>query len=153
VTSRRCKYVKCEGPIPGTARADAEFCRPEHKSAHHNEQRRSQGTTAKRLDPASGPESDGSGQILDLSEARSARPLQQPTDCQRLLIALRARGPAGLHTHEIRKLGISGNPSQRAADLEERGYELRRKREHKGRRPGVRLFLVSEPGQLTEKAA
>lgn len=75
-----------------------------------------------------------------------------PTDGERLLIALRARGATGIHSHEIRKLGISGNPSQRAAELEAAGYEIRHEREHKGRRPGVRYTLISEPGVLVEAA-
>lgn len=76
----------------------------------------------------------------------------QPTDTQRLLIALQARGPKGIYSHEIRKLGISGNPSQRVADLEALGYEIDHRREHKGRRPGVRYTLTAEPQSLAEAA-
>ena len=72
--------------------------------------------------------------------------LKQPTDTARLLTALRARGPVGIHSHEIRRLGISGNPSQRVKELEEDGHQIEHRREHKGRRPGVRYRLLADAG-------
>lgn len=51
--------------MPVTARADADFCCPEHKSAHHNEERREREATAKRLNPASAPE------IVPIAEIRA----------------------------------------------------------------------------------
>jgi len=75
------------------------------------------------------------------------------TDNERLLTAPRARGPVGIHSHEIRKLGISGNPSQRISELEEAGYSIEHKREHKGRRPGVRYTLVGSDAEVNGAAA
>jgi len=69
----------------------------------------------------------------------------EPTDCERVLAVLRARGKSGIHSHEIRKLGLSGNPSQRVRELEAQGFEISHEREHKGRRPGIRYRLVAEP--------
>lgn len=66
------------------------------------------------------------------------------TDCDRMLDELAKAGPAGVHSHDLRRMGISGNPSQRAADLEAKGHKLRRVRENRGKRPGVRYFLVSD---------
>lgn len=71
----------------------------------------------------------------------------EPTDCERIAAKLKTLGSRGLHSHEIRKLGFSGNPSQRITELEDQGYEIRHVREHVGRRPGTRYFLISEPGQ------
>lgn len=68
------------------------------------------------------------------------------TDCERFLAALREAGPQGLHSHDARRQGLSGNPSQRAADLEAKGYAIRRQRENRGKRPGVRFFLVGSVG-------
>lgn len=78
---------------------------------------------------------------------------KEPTDAERMLIALRARGNTGLHSHEVRKLGISAHPSQRAAELEAKGYEIKRTKEFKGRRPGVRFTLIAEPGSTVARAA
>jgi hypothetical protein len=147
---RTCKH--CHGPIPVTAKANAEFCHPNHKSAWHNKQRRSQGATDKRLAPASDRASVGSAEIAELSEARERPRLKEPTDAERLLLALRARGEVGIHSHEIRKLSISGNPSQRVADLEALGHRIEHTREFQGRRPGVRYTLVAEAEQLSEAA-
>jgi hypothetical protein len=75
-----------------------------------------------------------------------------PTDCEKVLTALRARGKAGIHSHEIRRLGFSGNPSQRVTELEEQGFEISHVREHKGRRPGIRYLLIAEPSSRAEAA-
>lgn len=86
--------------------------------------------------------------VLDDARGR----IKQPTDNERLLIALRARGATGIHSHEIRKLGISGNPSQRISELEEQGFEISKVREHKGRRPGTRYTLVGSSAGTQERA-
>lgn len=82
---------------------------------------------------------------------RVLRVVKEPTDCERLANFLRVRGPAGGHSHEIRRLAISGNPSQRVADLEAQGFVIEHQREFKGRRPGMRYVLVAEP-QSTPQA-
>jgi hypothetical protein len=68
------------------------------------------------------------------------------SDRDRLLTLLEEAGPAGIHSHEIRRRGISGHPSQRAKELEEQGYPIRREREFVGNRPGVRFFLEESAG-------
>jgi len=78
---------------------------------------------------------------------------REPYDRDRILIALKARGSQGVHSHEIRRLGLSGHPSMRISELEDRGYEIEHTREHKGRRPGVRYMLVSEPQSVSEAKA
>jgi len=83
----------------------------------------------------------------------SERVLAQPFDRDRILTALKARGSQGIHSHEIRRLGLSGHPSMRISELEERGYSIEHHREHKGRRPGVRYVLVSEPRSVSEAKA
>ena len=145
---RRCKYAQCRKHLPVTARKNAEFCDSRCRSAHHNEQRLRQGAPGKRLDPASAPQSPASGEIHSLSEAR----LHEPFDRDRILTALKARGSQGIHSHEIRKLGLSGHPSMRISELQERGYEIEHRREHKGRRPGVRYVLISSPGAAVNEA-
>jgi hypothetical protein len=60
--------------------------------------------------------------------------------------ALRAAGSRGLHTSEIRSSRLSGNPSQRAADLEERGFRIRIRPEHLGGRNGARHTLIHDAG-------
>jgi hypothetical protein len=67
------------------------------------------------------------------------------SDASRVLHLLERAGRAGVHSHELRRAGISGNPSQRIIDLQELGYEITSEREHVGRRPGARYKLV-EPG-------
>ncbi len=89
--------------------------------------------------------------VHSLDDARRAKP-KELTDCDRIAIALKARGSAGIHSHEIRKLGLSGHPSMRISELEERGYVIEHTREFKGRRPGVRYTLISEPGELAKAA-
>lgn len=38
---------------------------------------------------------------------------KEPTDCERLLEWAERMGPVGIHSHDARKHGFSGNPSQR----------------------------------------
>jgi hypothetical protein len=70
---------------------------------------------------------------------------REPTDCERLLKLLR-EWPAGVHSHAIRNLGVSGNPSQRVRELRDRGFNIESKRENRGKRPGVRYTLRGTPG-------
>jgi hypothetical protein len=64
------------------------------------------------------------------------------SDTDRLRILLGAAGTLGVHSHEIRREGISGNPSQRAKDLVTRGIEVSKRRENVGRRQGIRYWLA-----------
>lgn len=73
------------------------------------------------------------------------------SDKDKLLAILRDRGEKGVHTSELRRMGASGNPSQRRLDLLADGYEIRSEREsYRGRdgktRPGARFILESGPG-------
>lgn len=147
-----CKYEKCAGPMPVTARANADFCTSRCKSSHHNEKRREQETADKRLDPASGRRISPSGEVRSISEARKCAALKEPTDCELIALALKMAGPNGLHSHTIRKRGLSGHPSERIRELEAKGYVYEHRREFKGHRPGVRYVLVSEPGRLAKAA-
>jgi len=71
------------------------------------------------------------------------------SDRLRFLRALEEAGRAGLHSHDVRRRGISGHPSERARELEAQGVKIRRERENVGRRPGVRFFLEGgvKPGE------
>ena len=73
---------------------------------------------------------------------------------QVVLRELRSAGARGVHTFELRRMFI-GNPSQRIAELEARGYVVSRARERlNGDAIGCRYTLVSEPGaQPAERAA
>lgn len=70
-----------------------------------------------------------------------------------MLEFLRERGQHGAHTSEIRRLGISGNPSQRRLDLIDRGCRISSTPEDftdaRGkRRRGARFILISEPDDV-----
>jgi hypothetical protein len=69
------------------------------------------------------------------------------TDADRLLSLLLERPAYGMHSHDIRRYGISGNPSQRIKDLEARGYSFSKERENRGKRPGTRYKLI-DSGRL-----
>lgn len=57
---------------------------------------------------------------------------------------LRQAGPRGCHTLDLRREGVSGNPSQRAADIEAKyGVTVDREWENRGRRRGKRFRLSS----------
>lgn len=146
----RCRY--CKGPMPVTARTGAKYCCPEHKNAWHNQERRKQEAADKRLAPARERRVSSSGEVRSIAEARKRVALKAPTDCQLIALALKVAGPNGLHSHTIRMRGLSGHPSMRISELEERGYEIEHTREFKGRRPGVRYTLISEPGQMAKAA-
>lgn len=71
------------------------------------------------------------------------------TDTDRMIALLRERGARGAHTSELRRLGISGNPSQRRKDAIAQGYEISSERESfigagGKRRPGARFVLQRE---------
>lgn len=108
--TRRCRYRKCGGPIPVTARADAGFCCPEHKSAHHNEERRVRDATAKRLDPASAREGSRGGNVRDLNTARELQDAQpekaQWADAidEQIRRTLTAAGE--IHANDLDELGV-----------------------------------------------
>ena len=70
MTARTCKYAKCGGPIPVTAREGTDFCKPRCRSAHHNEQRRLGVGTDKRLTPGSDGAGSRGGNVRSVSEAR-----------------------------------------------------------------------------------
>ena len=63
------------------------------------------------------------------------------------LVELLLQNPNGVHTHDLRRMGISGNPSQRATDAEEKyGIKIDRVRESRNGRPGSRFTLAGEGG-------
>lgn len=69
------------------------------------------------------------------------------SDWARILKALQEAGPRGLHTHDIRQILFSGNPSQRIKELEsQHGCTILHKREPRNGRPGCRYILVGPPG-------
>lgn len=71
------------------------------------------------------------------------------TQAEIVLRELRAAGPRGVHTFELRRMFI-GNPSQRIAELEVRGYRFTRTREKlNGKATGTRYVLVGEPARQT----
>lgn len=73
------------------------------------------------------------------------------TDTVAVYELLRERGSAGVHTSEIRRRGLSGNPSQRATEIEERfGVTIERRPERwtdpSGKtRNGARFTLLDTP--------
>lgn len=70
------------------------------------------------------------------------------SDRQRMLDLLRERGFCGVTTFELRRMGISGNPSQRRAELEELGYRIDVKPHREGRRNGRLYVLRREPVEV-----
>jgi hypothetical protein len=70
------------------------------------------------------------------------------SDRDRLLELLRERGSLGITTFEIRRMGVSGNPSQRKAELEKRGFVIHTKPYKEGRRRGRRYILISGPVEV-----
>lgn len=64
------------------------------------------------------------------------------SDTERMYKLLKERGPRGAHTHELRSMGYSGNPSQRVADIEAKyGVTVQRERETRNGRQGSRYRL------------
>lgn len=74
-------------------------------------------------------------------------PTKPVSDAERMLRLLRTAGSLGVHSHDLRRRGITGNPSQRAADLEAKGHSIERVRENRGRRPGTRYTLLVDVGK------
>ena len=64
------------------------------------------------------------------------------TDARRFYVLMRDAGATGVHSHDIRRLGCSGNPSQRAKDIVDHGVDVSTRREAVGRRPGSRYWLA-----------
>ncbi len=64
------------------------------------------------------------------------------TDARQMYVMLRDSGPDGMHSHELRRRGVSGNPSQRAKDIVSRGVAVWTARENVGKRPGSRYWLA-----------
>jgi hypothetical protein len=50
-------------------------------------------------------------------------------------------GTAGKHSHDLRREGVTGNPSQRAKDITSKGFPVYTVAERRGRRPGSRYWL------------
>lgn len=63
------------------------------------------------------------------------------TDRDRVLARLREAGSRGVHSHDLRREGYTGNPSQRCNELADEGHTIRRVREARNGRPGVRFIL------------
>jgi len=66
------------------------------------------------------------------------------SDRDRILAALRNAGTQGMHSHDLRKLGYSGNPSQRVAELRDDGHRITGELERRNKRHGIRWWLIEE---------
>lgn len=66
------------------------------------------------------------------------------TDRIRLLQALRDAGSTGVHSHDLRRAGISGNPSQRIRELRLEGHVIEGEPERRNGRPGKRWTLTHD---------
>jgi hypothetical protein len=135
-----------------TQRAGARFCNKDCSNAWHNKQRRRDRATDKHLTPGSGPQNTSMGEVRSIAGARKRAAVKAPTDCQLIALALEVAGPKGLHSHTIRKRGLSGHPSERIRELQARGYQIDHIQEFKGHRPGVRYVLISSPGSSVNEA-
>lgn len=62
------------------------------------------------------------------------------TDSRRLWKLASERGTEGIHSHECRRLGISGNPSQRSKDIADH-VAFWTRREARNGRPGARYWV------------
>lgn len=69
------------------------------------------------------------------------------TDARRMYVLLRDAGAEGVHSHDLRRQGVSGNPSQRAKDIVSKGVAVSVRRENVGRRPGARYWLAEHAPQ------
>lgn len=72
------------------------------------------------------------------------------TDARRMWKLADERGREGLHSHDARRLGISGNPSQRAKDIADH-VAFWTIRESRNGRPGSRYF--TDGNQPTDATA
>ena len=69
------------------------------------------------------------------------------TQKERVEHLLRVRGSQGVHTHELRA-GFIANPSQRIAELEGKGWQIKHVDEKlNGPSMGTRYVLLSEPDE------
>lgn len=66
------------------------------------------------------------------------------SDRLRLLHALRDAGSTGLHSHDIRRAGLSGNPAQRIIELREEGHVIEGETEWRNGRNGKRWILTRD---------
>ena len=64
------------------------------------------------------------------------------TDSRRFYVLMRDAGSIGVHSHDARRLGVSGNPSQRAKDIVSKGVAISTAREARNGRPGSRFWLA-----------
>lgn len=111
---RRCEYEKCGASLPVFARADARFCCPEHKSAHHNEERRKREATAKRLDGASAGVGSRGGNVRSVEEARSLQAAYKPEWTARIhrRIGVVLVTTGGFHPDDLQVLEVPEAHSQ-----------------------------------------
>lgn len=63
------------------------------------------------------------------------------TDSQKLWWLMKQAGAEGVHSHDLRAQGVSGNPSSRAKDCVSKGQPVFTAREARGKRPGARYWL------------
>jgi hypothetical protein len=63
------------------------------------------------------------------------------TDARRMWKLMNDAGVTGMHSHDLRVQGISGNPSQRAKDIVSKGQPVFTAREARNGRPGSRYWL------------
>lgn len=76
------------------------------------------------------------------------------SDTDRVYRLLRERGARGVHTHELRTMGYSGNPSQRAADIEAKyGVEVQRERKSRNGRPGSVYRIVGSSADPARRSS
>lgn len=70
-------------------------------------------------------------------------------DRERVLLALREAGPRGLHSTVMRRTGLTGNPSQRVAELREMGYRIEAKgqpwTDANGKQRNGALYTLTDP--------
>lgn len=64
------------------------------------------------------------------------------TDARKMWTLLRDAGETGCHSHDLRRQGITGNPSQRAKDIASKGVAIWTAREPRNGRPGSRWWLA-----------
>jgi hypothetical protein len=114
VSGRRCEYAKCGASLPVFARADARFCCSEHKSAHHNEERRKREAMAKRLDGASAGAGSRGGNVRSVEEARSLQVAYKPEWTSRIhrRIGVVLVTTGGFHPDDLQVLEVPEAHSQ-----------------------------------------
>lgn len=64
------------------------------------------------------------------------------SDIQRVLKAAQDAGSKGIFSLDMRREGLTGDPSRRICDLEEKGFSFSKTREKQGERFGVRYVLL-----------